>query len=75
MGRRIKGGLQIDAHNYSLVKAGGRGILIECSDKNELHYRVDSFMIETVDPEASEPLPREESENHCDKSVERGFAI
>jgi phenylacetate-CoA ligase len=46
------------AHDvYGLSELYGPGVAVECQEQNGLHIWSDEFLVETVDPETSEPVP------------------
>ncbi|MHB0975963.1 MAG: phenylacetate--CoA ligase family protein [Candidatus Aquicultorales bacterium] len=61
MRREIEARLSISAtDNYGLTEVLGPGVAGECAEKNGLHVNEDHFIVETIDPDTGEPLPRGE---------------
>ncbi|MCL5291442.1 MAG: phenylacetate--CoA ligase [Actinobacteria bacterium] len=60
MRREIEDRLAISAtDNYGLTEVLGPGVSGECEEKNGLHVNEDHFLVEVIDPETGERLPKE----------------
>lgn len=59
--KRIEKALGIKAQDlYGMSELYGPGVAVECPEQNGLHIWADEFLVETIDPDTGEVLPKGE---------------